>query len=220
MVMTTAEVTRLVTSATPPRGRLDAAAGELALFARACRAGAGGDAATALRRIAPPGHGPQWEAWINGAAAADAPRAPAWVAVCAAVSALGPDTDPARLADAVAVGYEVADRIAAGLTAARRAGWCLATAAGVVGAGAGAARAARLPGQTARDALGLCATAAAGLASAEGTAGYAVQAGKAAADAVEAVLLSRAGFTSSRQPLEGRRGLFALLNAVTDGKSG
>jgi len=67
-----------------------------------------------------------------------------------------------------------------------------------------------------RDAVGICATQAAGLNQADGTEVGAVQIGKAASNAVEAVLLAHKGFTSSAQPLEGRRGMFALLSAEAD----
>jgi 2-methylcitrate dehydratase PrpD len=40
-----------------------------------------------------------------------------------------------------------------------------------------------------------------------------LQAGKAAFNAVEAALLARAGFTGPAEPLDGRRGLFALFRA-------
>ena len=63
----------------------------------------------------------------------------------------------------------------------------------------------------ARNALGICATQAAGLRAATGTDAGALQAGKAAFNAVEAAQLASLGFTSSREPLNGRRGLFTLF---------
>jgi 2-methylcitrate dehydratase PrpD len=65
-----------------------------------------------------------------------------------------------------------------------------------------------------RAAIGIAATQAAGLTVAEGTDAWPLQAGKAAFNAVEAARLAQAGFTSSSQPLEGRRGLYALFGAA------
>ena len=62
-----------------------------------------------------------------------------------------------------------------------------------------------------RAAVGICATQAAGLAAAEGTPAFALQVGKAAFNGVEAALLARAGLTAPGEPLDGRRGLFALF---------
>jgi 2-methylcitrate dehydratase PrpD len=61
--------------------------------------------------------------------------------------------------------------------------------------------------------VGVCATQAAGLRAAVGTEAGPLQAGKAAFNAVEAALLAREGFTGPAEPLDGRRGLFALFRA-------
>jgi 2-methylcitrate dehydratase PrpD len=151
---------------------------------------------------------PQWRAWVDGTAAMAAEHRPVWVAVCAAAAALGQGADDT--ADAVAIGYEAADRLAGDLAEAEAAGWSLAAVAGRIGAGAAAARALHLPAAAVRNTVGLCATQSAGLTSAENAAAE-LQIGKAAADAIEAAFLSRSGFTSPQQSLEGRRGLFALL---------
>jgi 2-methylcitrate dehydratase PrpD len=68
-----------------------------------------------------------------------------------------------------------------------------------------------LPEDQLRHALGIAATQAAGLRAADATDAGPLQAGKAAFNAVEAAFLAQAGFTSSRDPLAGRRGLLALL---------
>ena len=85
----------------------------------------------------------------------------------------------------------------------------------IVAAGVGAGLAAGvmlgLPEAELRNALSLCATQAAGLRAAAGTDAGPLQAGKAAFNAVEAALLARAGFTGATEPLDGRRGLFALF---------
>ncbi|MFI5607733.1 MmgE/PrpD family protein [Amycolatopsis sp. NPDC051903] len=89
---------------------------------------------------------------------------------------------------------------------------CQEATAGALGAVAAAGCAAGLSAGPLRHAVGLCATQAAGLSAAAETPLGPLQVGKAAANAVEAVLLSRSGFTSAEQPLEGRRGLYALLS--------
>jgi 2-methylcitrate dehydratase PrpD len=211
MTTTTAEVVDLITSARLPRGNSEHAGTELSLFAEAAKAGADSRAATELRRIAPAGQDPQWQAWINATAAMAGEYRPVWVAVCAVATALGQEADDT--ADAVAIGYEVADRLARDLAGAAEAGWSVAAVADRIGAAATAARALRLPAAAARNTVGLSATQAAGLGKAEGAAAE-LQIGKAAADAIEAAFLSRCGFTSPPQSLEGRRGLFALLHVA------
>jgi 2-methylcitrate dehydratase PrpD len=81
----------------------------------------------------------------------------------------------------------------------------------VIGAGLAAGMMLHLEQDQLRHALGVCATQAAGLRSAAGTQAGPLQAGKAAFNAVEAAQLAGLGFTSSREPLDGRRGLFALF---------
>jgi hypothetical protein len=214
---TTSDVVELVTGPVQTLAA-DRARGELALFAAARSAGADSSSVTALRSVFPTAAlEAQWTAWVDAAAAMTAARQPEWVAVCAAVAAVsGASAISAAGAndavDAVAVGYAVADRLAGDLAEAAAAGWSVAAVAGRVGAGAAAARALRLSAGQARNAIGLCATQAAGLTNVPNAYGD-LQIGKAAADAVEAVLLSRSGFTSSERSLEGRRGLFALLGA-------
>jgi 2-methylcitrate dehydratase PrpD len=209
---TTAELVDLITSASLPRGNREHARAELSVFAAAARAGAGSRAATALRKIAPGTQDPQWQAWISATAAMAADARPAWVAVCAVATALGHEPDDT--ADAAAIGYEVAGRLTGDLAGVAEAGWSAMAVADRIGAGAAAARALRLPAAAALNAVGLCATQAAGLAKAEDAAAE-LQVGKAAADAIEAAFLSRCGFTSPPQSLEGRRGLFALLRPAT-----
>jgi 2-methylcitrate dehydratase PrpD len=132
--------------------------------------------------------------------------------VCSAAAALGTDRAPASVARAVAVGYAVADRVADGLPDAADAGWYVPAAAGTVGAGAAAGSLLGLTAGQLLHTLGICATQAAGLAAARGTDAGPIQIGKAAFNAVEAALLARSGFTSSRRSLEGRRGLYTLFS--------
>lgn len=119
------------------------------------------------------------------------------------------------VADAVAVGLDVARRIDAALGDGLGAFDRVAT----IGHLAGAAAAARLLGlgeEAAAHAYGIAGTQAAGFAAlADGPAG-ALQTGKAAADAVEAAYLARDGYTAGLTGIEGRRGFAALLAPTAD----
>lgn len=147
-------------------------------------------------------------AWVTGAAAAGAPYADAdglgAMVVCAAARALGDDCEAA-----VAAGLRATALVEAGLEGVT--GWSVELVSAAIGAGLAAGMMLGLPEARLRNALGICATQAAGLRAAAGTDAGPVQAGKAAFNAVEAALLARAGFTGPAQPLDGRRGLFALF---------
>jgi 2-methylcitrate dehydratase PrpD len=148
-------------------------------------------------------------AWVTGAAAVAAPASDddeVAMAVCAAARALGDDC----LA-AVAAGLEGAALVEAGLDGCAGSGWSVSVVAGAIGAGVAAGVMAGLTEAQLRNALGICATQAAGLCAAAGTDAGPVQAGKAAFNAVEGALLAQAGFTAAAEPLDGRRGLFALF---------
>lgn len=200
-------VIRTVREAAPDPVAVTAAAEQLALFRRARAAGRAPAALTGLAAGSPD---PSWTAWESGAAAAAADGAgPSWIPVCAAVTALAGDD---RAATAVAIGYRVAERVARDLGPAHTAaGWDVRATAGVIGAGAAAAWLCGLGEDALRDTLGLCATQACGLTGSAGTDAEPLQLGKAAANAVEAALLAGCGFTSSAEPLEGRRGMFAVM---------
>jgi len=167
-------------------------------------------------------------AWVTGAAAVAAP-APAGrlgasvsgdlaghsapesypevaMVVCAAARALGDDC----LA-AVAAGLEAAELVESRLAGAGGSGWPVPTVAAGIGAGLAAGVMLGLPEPQLRNAIGVCATQAGGLSAAVATGAGPVQAGKAAFNAVEAALLGLAGFTGPVEPLDGRRGLFALF---------
>jgi 2-methylcitrate dehydratase PrpD len=172
--------------------------------------------------------GPALTAWVTGAAAVAAPASAVRLGtsvsgdrtegaapgpnpvvamvVCAAARALGDDC----LA-AVAAGLEAAELVESGLAGAGDSGWSVPAVAGAMGAGLAAGVMLELTEPQLRNALGICATQAAGLRAAAGTDAGPVQAGKAAFNAVEAALLGRAGFTGPAEPLDGRRGLFALF---------
>jgi 2-methylcitrate dehydratase PrpD len=153
--------------------------------------------------------GPALTAWVTGAAAVAAPVSDdpeVAMVVCAAARALGDDC----LA-AVAAGLEGAALVEAGLEGRVGAGWSVPVVAGAIGAGVAAGVMAGLTEPELRNALGVCATQAAGLCAAAGTDAWALQGGKAAFNAVEAALLGRGGLTGPGEPLDGRRGLFALF---------
>ena len=140
----------------------------------------------------------------GGAAPAAGPAVT--MVVCAAATALGDDCSAA-----VAVGLQAAALTEAGLVTA--VGWSVPVVSAAVGAGLAAGLMLGLPEAQLRSALGICATQAAGLRAAAGTDAAPLQAGKAAFNAVEAAQLARLGFTSSREPLDGRRALFSLFRS-------
>ena len=213
-MITTTEVVDFVRETTPPHAALDRAVAELGRFRQAARRGSDTAPVRALKQVAVRPSSLLWAAWIDGAAAAAVPDRPAWVAVCAAANALA--ADDATAAEAIAIGDVVADRVCADLgDAHNEVGWCVQATAGAIGAAAAAGRALDLKVGHLHHLIGICATQAAGLAAAAETDTGPVQTGKAAANAVEAALLSRNGFTSAALPLEGRRGLFALMSALS-----
>jgi len=212
----------------------------LARFAEAVAAGMDSHVVRALRTLRPADDGPAWRAWLSAAAAIAAPggaapggaapggaalggAAPAagrdpvvMMVVCAAATALGDDC-----AVAAALGDDCSAAVAAGLQAgalaeaglATAVGWSVPVVSAAIGAGLAAGLMLGLPAARLRSALGICATQAAGLRAAAGTDAAPLQAGKAAFNAVEAAQLARLGFTSSREPLDGRRALFPLFSS-------
>lgn len=154
---------------------------------------------------------PAWNAWLTAAAAmagagGDRALRPAWFAVLAAGTVLMREGTPDQ---AAAAGLSAAEVVESGLAA--WGGWSSGTVAAGVGAAVTAGLLLEVTPPQLRAALGIAATQAAGLAAAEATPAFALQAGKAAFNGVEAALLARAGFTAPADPLDGRRGLFALF---------
>lgn len=220
-------------------GAAEVTEAELAAFGAAAARGADSDVVRALLAISPgpppvrpatvppttvPSRNPAWTAWLTGAAAAAAvgetsenPRtAPvhhAWLAVFAAGIALSgsPESLPAAVTVRAAVdaGMSAAALVETGLD--DWGGWSPGTVAASIGAGVTAGLLLGLTETQLRAAIGVCATQASGLASAEGTQALALQVGKAAFNGVEAAMLARAGLTAPAEPLDGRRGLFALF---------
>lgn len=216
---TTDDILALAAHAAPT----ERSAADLVLFTRAVTRGMNSDVLRALRALRPGSlpDSPSWRAWLTATAAtvgasddagsATDPAVP--FATCAAATALAAETPTAstnQALAAVAAGTAAAALVESGLATAD--GWSVPAVAAVVGAGVAAGIMLRLPEARLRHALGICATQAAGLRVATGTSAGPLQAGKAAFNAVEAAHLARLGFTSSRDPLDGRRGLFALFN--------
>jgi MmgE/PrpD N-terminal domain len=141
------------------------------------------------------------------------PSAPVGAAPPAPVGAQVPSLANGRSA-AVAAGVRAAALVESRLAAtADPGGWSLPAVSAVIGAGLAAGLMLGLTPAQLRCTLGICATQAAGLHAADGTDAGPLQAGKAAFNAVEAAQLAELGFTSSGEPLDGRRALFALFSA-------
>ena len=182
----------------------------LAAFATAVKSGEGTpvERAVAAARdagVLPAGHA--LTAFASAAAAMAAALDSETAIVCAAACALGENC-----AEPVAIGLDTAGLVAVGLPAAGPRGWSVPVISAVVGATVAAGLMLGLPESQLRAAIGIAATQSVGLTAAGGTDAGPLQAGKAAFNAVEAAQLARGGFTSSAQPLEGRRGLYALFS--------
>jgi 2-methylcitrate dehydratase PrpD len=183
----------------------------LAAFAAAVESGQGTSVERAAEAAVEAGVLPEGSALTAFASAAAAMAGtaapdPQTAIVCAAAVALG-----RNCAEPVAVGLDVAGLVAVGLPDARARGWSVPVISAAIGATVAAGLMLGLPEPRLRAAIAIAATQATGLAAADGTDAAALQAGKAAFNAVEAAQLAAAGFTSSAQPLEGRRGLYALF---------
>ena len=121
------------------------------------------------------------------------------------------DCTGAEFVSAIARGVEVALRMDLALGARHRErGWDIVGSAGRIGATAAVCAVFQLSPERACHALGYASTASAGLEVA-GLDLRALNAGKVAADSLEAVELARHGLIGPPEPLEGRRGLFALV---------
>jgi hypothetical protein len=140
---------------------------------------------------------------------------PVWCAVFGAAVALTghPESAPPAIAvtAAVSAGLGAAAIIESGL--AEWGGWSSGTVAAAVGAGVTSGLLLGLSEPQLRAVIGICATQAAGLRAAAGTDAFPLQVGKAAFNGVEAAVLAQAGFTAPAEPLDGRRGLFALFGS-------
>lgn len=119
------------------------------------------------------------------------------------------------VAEAVAVGLDVARRIDAALGEGLGAFDRIATI-GHLAAVTAASRLLGLDEEAAAHAYGIAATQSAGFAALAGTPAGALQTGKASADAVESAYLARTGYTAGPTGIEGRRGFAALLAPTAD----
>lgn len=139
------------------------------------------------------------------------------VAAAALAVAEFADAEPADLLVGVVAGLEAAARTAAALGAGHvERGWRVAGTAGRVGA---AVAASRTLGRSSEDhlaAVAFAATQAAGFAIGTGVSIPALVAGRAANDGVEAAVVAAVGLVGDPLPLEGRRGLLALVSEGAD----
>lgn len=118
---------------------------------------------------------------------------------------------------AVAAGVEIASRVGNGICPGHfDLGWHVTGTMGHLGAAMAAGRLLGLDPERMHHALALAATQAAGHTQQLGTMTKSLHPGKAAADGVEAALLAQAGFTGPDEPIEGRRGLAALMAPDVD----
>ena len=225
---TTDEILALAAADRPAGPAIAVTEADIAAFRAVATRGADSAAIRALlavRQATAPSGDPAWTAWLVAAAAAADEEAavkptavtprPVWCAVFGAAVALAgrPGSTPpeAAVTAAIAAGLGAAAIIESGLD--EWGGWSSGTVAAAIGAGMTAGLLLGLTEPRLRAAIGICATQAAGLRAAAGTDAFALQVGKAAFNGVEAALLARAGLTAPADPLDGRRGLFALFGA-------
>lgn len=150
---------------------------------------------------------------IARAATARSPgqRADLSLPAAAAVAALGADDDTA--VTAVAAGLEACARIKAALNLDEHPEWLESGSLGQVGAALAAARVLGLDSTRTLAALGIAATMTSGLAAPPESGMAWLESAKAASDGVLAALLAHAGMDGPAAPVEGHRGMSALLAA-------
>ncbi len=117
---------------------------------------------------------------------------------------------------AYAAGFEAGVRVGQAAPAHHDGGWHLTGTLGSIAAGAAAARLLSLDAKAMTHALAIAATQAAGMQQNRGTMCKSLHAGKAAANGVLAALLAQAGFDSSEEIIEGKRGFARIYSAKTD----
>ncbi|RZU34155.1 MmgE/PrpD family protein [Blastococcus saxobsidens] len=138
------------------------------------------------------------------------PGAPVVAAALSVAESTG--ASGAEVLTAVAAGVEVSSRVGNGICPGHfDLGWHVTGTMGHLGAAVAAGRLLGLDPEAMHHALALAATQAAGHTQQLGTMTKSLHPGKAAADGVEAALLAAAGFTGPDEPIEGRRGLAALM---------
>jgi 2-methylcitrate dehydratase PrpD len=139
------------------------------------------------------------------------------VAAAAIAVAEFSNAEPADLLAGVAAGLESAARVILALGASHvERGWRVAGTAGRVGAAVAASRTLRRSPEDHLAAVAFAATQAAGFAIGTGVSVPALVAGRAAHDGVEAAVVAAVGLIGDPLPLEGRRGLLALVSDGAD----
>jgi 2-methylcitrate dehydratase PrpD len=139
------------------------------------------------------------------------------VAAAAIAVAEFADVEPADLLVGVVAGLEAAARIANALGERHiERGWRVAGTAGRVGAAVAASRTLGRSSENHLAAVAFAATQAAGFAIGSGVSVPALVAGRAANDGVEAAVVAAVGLIGDPLPLEGRRGLLALVSEGAD----
>jgi 2-methylcitrate dehydratase PrpD len=127
------------------------------------------------------------------------------------------DASLGTLLDAIAVGNEVATRLARAFGAEHvRRGWHISSTSNQIGASAASTVVLGLGERHARRVLGLAATQVAGLGAALGTMTKPFHFGKAASNGVEAAQLVAAGLTAPERGIDGRRGLLPVVAPHAD----
>jgi 2-methylcitrate dehydratase PrpD len=122
------------------------------------------------------------------------------------------DVPLSELITAFVAGVEVASRVSLVLFPDHYdRGWHITGTAGIVGAAAAVGRLLGLDAGQMRHAFGLAATQAAGHREQFGSMAKSMHVGKAASDGILSALLARRGFTSAKDGLEGRRGMFHVM---------
>jgi 2-methylcitrate dehydratase PrpD len=139
-----------------------------------------------------------------------------WVTGAVLWHAAARDAGRRQTEPALAAGLEVSLRLLAALDGHVVGGWDPVSAAVVVGAAAGAARASGLGTEATVRAIGIAATQASGLSAVASSPLGRFQRRNAARNGVQATDLARAGLTAPTAGLEGRRGLFALIAPTAD----
>ena len=125
--------------------------------------------------------------------------------------------DGRELLTAVVAGVEVASKVGNAVCPSHfDLGWHVTGTMGHLGAAAAAGRLLGLPADQLQHALALAATQAAGHTEQLGTMTKSMHPGKAGADGLEAALLARSGFAGPSAPVEGPRGLAALMAPEVD----
>ena len=139
------------------------------------------------------------------------------VAASAVAVAEFTEADPVDLLVGVVAGLEVAARIANALGSSHTdRGWRVAGTAGRVGAAVAASRTLRRSSEDHLVAIAFAATQAAGFSIGTGVSVPALVAGRAANDGVESAVVAAAGLIGDPLPLEGRRGLLALVSDAAE----